>query len=156
MHDFRKRFEQWVRDAAQKRRVRIEVGEGLRLELKALATEVIVDKVEHSAFSGVGRVDLCKRSQDRLLIRVRGFVDENFRVGPELSKVNSLQQLVDYSIYARQYRDKARKNSVAYCSGAEYLAWTPWLHWRQWYLRRQRSCKGGRWTGYGCRWRDRR
>jgi hypothetical protein len=96
MHDLRKRFEQWVRNVVQKRRVSVEVGESLRLELKALATEVVVHKVEHSTFCGVGRIDRRKRSQDGLLIRVGGLVNENFRVGPELSQVNSLQQLAGY------------------------------------------------------------
>jgi hypothetical protein len=80
VHDLRKRFEQRVRNIVQKRRGSVEVGKNLCLELKALATEVIVDKVEHSAFGGIGRVDQRKCSQDRLLIRLRGLVDENLRV----------------------------------------------------------------------------
>ena len=78
MHDMRKGSERRVCNVAQKRRVSVEVEESLCLELKALAAEVIVDKVEHSAFGGIGRVDWCKSSQDGLLIRVRGLVDEGF------------------------------------------------------------------------------
>jgi hypothetical protein len=80
MHDLRKGFEQRVCNVAQKRRVRVEIGESLCLELKPLATEVIVDKVEHSAFGGISCIDRRKRSQDGLLIRVGGLIDEGLRV----------------------------------------------------------------------------
>jgi hypothetical protein len=80
MHDLRKRFEQRVCNVIQNGWVKVEVCECLCLKLKTLATEVIVDKVEHSAFSGIGRVDRRKCSQDGLLIRIGRLVDKGFRV----------------------------------------------------------------------------
>jgi hypothetical protein len=88
--------QQWVRDVVQKRRISIEVGEGLCLELETLAAEIVVHKVKHSAFGGVGRVDGRKCGQDGLLIRICGLVYERLRVRPELSDVDGLQNLVQH------------------------------------------------------------
>ena len=54
MHDLGKRFQQRVRDVAQKRRIGVEVGDCFCLELKPLATKVVIDKVEYGALGGVG------------------------------------------------------------------------------------------------------
>ena len=97
MHDLGKCSQQWVRDVVQKRRISIEVGEGLSLELETLAAEIIVDKAKHGAFGGVGRVDGRKCGQDGLLIRLCGLVDERFLVCPELGDVDGLQNLVQHS-----------------------------------------------------------
>ena len=97
MHDLSKGSWQRVLDIVQERRVSIEVGESLCLELKTFTAEVIIDKVKHSALGSIGRVAARKRSQDRLRIRGRGFVNKNFRVRPEVGKVDGLQKLVDMS-----------------------------------------------------------
>jgi hypothetical protein len=93
MDDLGKCSQQRIRDIVQKRRISIEVGEGFCLELEALAAKVIVDKIKHSAFGGVCRIDGCKCGQDGLLIRVRGLINERFRVRPELGDVDGLQDL---------------------------------------------------------------
>lgn len=100
MHDSGKSSRQRVLDVVQEGGVSIEVWESFCLELKSFAAEVIVDELKHGALGSAGRVDGCKRSQDRLRIGGCGFVDENFRVRPKVSEVDGLQELVD--IYARQ------------------------------------------------------
>ena len=129
MHDLGKVSQQRVRDPVQKRRIRIEVGECLCLELQALATEVIVDKVKHGTLGGVGRVDRRKCSQDRLLIRIRGLVNKRFRVRPEISDVDGLQDLT-YTYASTETEEKQR----TYSSGTEYFTRTPSLRRRQRYL----------------------
>jgi hypothetical protein len=52
----------------QERWVSIEVRKSVLLELKTLATEIIVDEIKNRALGSVGRVYGRKRSQDRLLI----------------------------------------------------------------------------------------
>lgn len=93
MHDLGKSSRKRVLDIVQERGVSTEVWESFCLELKTFAAEVIIDELKHSAFGSVGRVDRCKRSQDRLRIRGRGFVNENFRVRPKVSEVDSLNEL---------------------------------------------------------------
>jgi hypothetical protein len=68
MHDLSKGSRQRVFDMVQERRVSIEVGKSLRLELKTLATEITVDELKHRTLGGVGEVYGGKSSQDRLLI----------------------------------------------------------------------------------------
>ena len=60
--------QQRVRHVVQERRISIEVGESLRLEFKAFAAKVIVDKVKYGTLGGISRVDGRKCSQDGLLI----------------------------------------------------------------------------------------
>jgi hypothetical protein len=80
MHDLGKSSRYRVLDVVQERGVNIEVWETFCLELKSFAAEVIVDELKHCALGSASRVDGCERSQDRLRIRGRGFVNENFRV----------------------------------------------------------------------------
>jgi hypothetical protein len=131
MHDSGKSSRHRVLDIVQERRVRIEVWESFCLELKSFASKVIVDELKHSAFGSAGRVDGCKRSQDRLRIRGRGFVNENFRVRPKVGEVDGLQELLDMHV---KY-DNARGDHVTYRSRAEYFAWTPSLRRGQRHLR---------------------
>ena len=90
MHDSRKSSRQRVLDIVQERGVSIKVWKSFCLELKSFAAEVIVDELKHGALGSAGRVDGCKRSQDRLRIRRRWFVNENFRVRPKVSEVDGL------------------------------------------------------------------
>jgi hypothetical protein len=98
MHDLGKSSRQRVLDIVQERGVGIEVRESFCLELKSFASKVIVDELKHSALGSAGRIDGCKRSQDRLRVRGRGFVYENFRVRPKVSEVYGLQELVEMQI----------------------------------------------------------
>jgi hypothetical protein len=98
MHDPGKSSWHRVLDIFQERGIGIEVRESFCLELKSFASKVIVDELKHSAFGSAGRVDGCKRSQDRLRVRGRGFVNENFRVRPEVSEVDGLQELEEMHI----------------------------------------------------------
>lgn len=68
MHDFGKGSRQRVPHMVQERWVSIEVRKSVLLELKTLATEIIVDEIKNRALGSVGRVYGRKRSQDRLLI----------------------------------------------------------------------------------------
>jgi hypothetical protein len=98
MHNLGKSSWKRVLDAVQERRVGIEVWESFCLELKSFTAKVIVDKLKHSALGSAGGVDGCKRSQDRLRIRGRGFVNKNFRVRPKVCDVDGLQELVDMHV----------------------------------------------------------
>lgn len=140
MHDSGKSPRQRVLDIVQERWVSIEVGESFCLELKSFASKVIVDELKHSALGSAGRVDRCKRSQDRLRVRSRGFVYENFRIRPKVSEVDGLQELVDI---CTQKKKKAKEGHVTYRPRAEYFAWTPSLRRRRRHLRGQRSAKRG-------------
>jgi hypothetical protein len=153
MHDLGKSSRHRVLDVVQERGVSIEVWESFCLELKSFAAEVIVDELKHSALGSAGRVDGCERSQDRLRIRGRGFVNENFRVRPKVSEVDSLQELVD--IYMHVKNQKTRGDHVTYRSRAEYFAWTPSLRRRRRHLRRQCGAKRGRRTSDRCNLRVR-
>ena len=93
MHDSGKSSRQRVLDIIQERGVSIKIWESFCLELKSFAAKVIVDELKHRALGSAGRVDGCKSSQDGLRIRGRGFINENFRVRPQVSKVDGLQQL---------------------------------------------------------------
>ena len=110
MHDSGKSPRQRVLDIVQERWVSIEVGESFCLELKSFASKVIVDELKHSALGSAGRVDRCKRSQDRLRVRSRGFVYENFRIRPKVSEVDGLQELVD--ICTQKKKSKRRSRDV--------------------------------------------
>jgi len=68
MYDLGKAPQQRVRHVVQERRISIKVGESLCLEFKALAAEVVVDKVKDGTLGGTSRVDGRKCSQDRLRI----------------------------------------------------------------------------------------
>jgi hypothetical protein len=93
MHDLGESSRQQVLDIVQERGFSIKVRESFCLELKSFAAEVIVDELKQSALGSAGRVDVCERSQDRLRIRGRGLVNENFRVRPKVSEVDGLEEL---------------------------------------------------------------
>jgi len=93
MHDLGKGSEQRVCDVVKERWVCVKVGQSLCLKLETFATEVAVYEVEHGTLGGIGRVDRRKRSKDRLGARVCGLVDKGFRVRPEPSDVDGLQEL---------------------------------------------------------------
>lgn len=93
MYDLGESSRQQVLDIVQERGFSIKVWESFCFELKSFAAEVIVDKLKQSALGSAGRVDGCECSQDRLRIRGRGLVNENFRVRPKVSDVDGLEEL---------------------------------------------------------------
>lgn len=108
MHDPGKSSWHRVFDIVQEKGVNIEVRESFCLELKSFASKVIVDELKHSALGSAARVDGCKCSQDRLRVRRRGLVNENFWVRPKVGDVDSLQELL---AYPRQITPKRKQAS---------------------------------------------